>query len=351
MATQPLTTTPPSERPTPAAALDSLCSEINTRIKRRLASEGAPKPQHVCRASGIERCGRAMQLQILKWDQREPFDDWLLARFERGRAIESKIVIPRLYELGLEILGGQYPLAIKSHDGKRVICTGHLDFRVRWQGYDVISDCKSMHPNIFGKIRDGRDGVEDLLRDRFAYRYLWQLLLYMYQHDEPAGLFLIDDCLGHWKLVPVLLNEHLDLCEEALTRCEQVMDAVASDSLLPFHEDAAVCRDCWAFKSGACAPPLDFSGDGVRVLGDSLLQELLERMEEIGPVGSEYARLDRTVKAKMKTRGKGMFLCGDFVLENKVGETTRYPLPDEAKKLYATKTPTVKTTWKRVGGA
>ena len=288
-----------------------------------------------------------MQHDILNWQQRPAFKEWVIARLERGKAIESLIVLPELMRMGFEVIGGQQSCEIKSRDGSLVICTGHIDGLLEWQDHRVVMDCKSMHPILWQKL----NSVEDLLCDKFGYRYPWQLLLYMYANELESGLFLVDDCLGHWKTISVHLWDYAERCEQALTRCEEVMRANAACEMLPFHDDPAYCRDCWCYQAGVCSPPMDFADQAVQIISNEELAEALERAEELEETGTQYKRLEEKIKKTMKAYEQdGQFLCGDFLLTRSTTLATAYNVPKEIKDQYKTTGQRVAVKWARVGG-
>lgn len=299
-------------------ALDGLCEAIRAAVSRDLSAKSKMSAQHTPRASGIDKCARSMQLNIIRWESMRPFDAHVTARLERGREIEERIVIPRLHAMGFSVIAGQQAIAIKSRDGQRTICTGHAEGLLMFHGERCVFDVKSMHPNLWGRVRDGPDGLHDMLDNKFMYKYPWQILLYMYQHETEYGLFICDDCLGHWKLVPIRLSENLQRCEEALTRCEQVANAVRDGTELGFIDDPSHCKQCRHFESGNCMPPL--LHQGAQVIADAELLDNLARLEELKEPADEYRRLDDEVRNSLKDRPEGVYSAGDFMVtrENRV---------------------------------
>lgn len=327
-------------------ALDQLCAEIVQRRDDRAVRDSVNSPRRVCRASDIDKCARRMALDILYWEKRPAFEVHTIHRLNRGKEIESLIVLPELQRLGFTVVGGQMAADIKARNGDGVICTLHIDGMIERNGHRFVFDCKSMNPNLYAKMKT----AEDLLDGKWTYKYLWQLLLYMWAHSLECGFFLIDDCLGHWRCIPVYLWDHADRCEEALTRCAEVMAAVIPGARLPdFIDNPAHCRECWAYAAGVCTPPLDFSGEGIKVLADTKLIEALDRMAELEEVGEEYARLERDVKDRMKARdGDGDYLAGKWIVHRQSRSTTRYDVPTAVKSQYATKGASVYVTWERL---
>ncbi len=295
-----------------ADALRGLCEAIAKRRESALTQGGVVSPQHVPRASGIDKCARAMQFDILHWDKRPAFDPHLLARLERGKAIEARIVVPELMQLGFDVSGGQRSLEIKGRDGKTV-CTGHIDGVLTFNGVRIVFDCKSVHPRLWEKIPDGPDGVRHMLDDPFMHRYPWQILLYMYAHEIEAGLFILDDCLGHWKFVWLTLMDNLARVEEAIRQCEAVVAANAEQRELPYYEDADHCRRCRWFSAGVCSPPMTFRGGSL--LSDAELSAALAKRDELKPIADEFDALDKEIRGRFKELGDGDYIVGDFAVK------------------------------------
>lgn len=335
---------PTTPRLSSRTALDGLCTNIIEKHHEGLRRRATVRPQRIPRASAIDKCARKMALEILHWDKRPAFDEYSQARVERGTHIEELIVMPALMQMGFKVWEGQASCEIRSRDGKRTICTGHVDAIIEQHGHRFVMDCKSMHPMLWSRV----ESVEDLLEQRYGYRYPWQLLLYMWAHDVEGGLFLIDDCLGHWRAIPVHLWDHAVRCEEALTRCEEVVNALDTGADLPYHPDASYCRECWAFKQGVCTPPMDFSKDEIGILENEELVECLERMEELEESGKEFVQLDKRMKEIVKAVEGTDFLAGNFLIKRKEITTTRYDVPKDVKEPYKKESTIVRVSWNRI---
>ena len=123
MASHPSPNSPPTPdaptipRLTSRDAVQGLCHALLERRNYRLAGESRQYPQRVCRASAIDKCARRMQHDILNWQQRPAFKEWVIARLERGKAIESLIVLPELMRMGFEAIGGQQSCAPATSTG------------------------------------------------------------------------------------------------------------------------------------------------------------------------------------------------------------------------------------------
>lgn len=295
--------------PDPVVAMTTLCSEIEQRFATRYQRESTA-PQHVPRASAIDKCARAVYYQITAWEQRPKFEPEKLARFERGTVLEERVVVPLISELGFKWLHGQQAFALRNVEGE-VICTGHIDGKIRWRGQDVVVDVKTMHPNLWGKDLT----VPALLADPYCYRYVNQLLLYMDAHRAEAGLLVIDDCLGHWKLVPIFAADHRDLTAQLKARCELVMTQVRLGVAPAHHDDADHCRRCDWFAAKVCDAALDFSAGGIRIINSDELENALAIREITQGEKREFDAADRVIKKALSDLEDGQYLCGSFAIE------------------------------------
>lgn len=300
-----------------------LCAEIEGRAAAWAAKNANASPRYCPRASDIGECDREMTYSITHWRQRPAPERWLLERFRRGSEIET-IANRKLLELGIPVIESQRTLEIRDRDGT-LLCTAHMDGKLQWQSLTPVFECKSLNPNIWARIND----IADFNRYVWARRYPRQLLLYMYATDEPFGLFLLDDCLGHWKLLPMVLEYHLPECERLLRRLRAVVDSAKSGAELPYIDNPVICKDCWAFKANLCQPPMDFSGMGLVTVDDWELAEAFATIKRTAEAFSDYDAAEELVKEHFKARGAGQYLVGDthvtvVVRERKGGATATY---------------------------
>lgn len=301
-------------------------------------------PQRVPRASSIGECDLEMLNQIRHWDKRPAHDAYLQQRFDRGSAIE-KLAVRELNDIeGVEIIESQRSLDIKDRDGK-VICTGHIDGKIRFNGIVAVFECKSLNPNIWGRI----NSIADFERFSWMKKYPRQILLYMFATGEEYGLFVIDDCLGHWKVLVIRLEDHMQECEEILTRCRRVVDANEKGIELPTINNPKICRDCWCFKAGLCFPKLDFSQDGMVVLDDTELSEALAVCHEHEDAAEEYAAAEKKVKESFKARGAGDYLVGETLVKVAVSPRATYDIPDDVKEKYRGIGKMTRVRWENIG--
>jgi hypothetical protein len=310
-------------RPTPEAATQSLKEHLYDLRANHFQARSRVSPQHVPRASGIEKCARKVQNGIRHWEKRPLFDDYVGARLERGSQVEELIITPALMQMGLKVSQGQRACSVKNAAGD-TICTGHIDGRIAWQGYDVVFEVKTMHPNLFARMKT----VEDMLRNQWAFRYPNQLLTYMTAYEEPCGMFIIDDCLGHQRYIPICLDDYRSVVADWLSTCDDVVKANKAGEDLPYHADPTECRSCWCFEAGVCTPPLDFGESGIQLLASDTLIEALEEMEDTQEAHRAYGRAERVLSKHLKEEPDGIKVVGPFRVETETKDRAGYTVAD-----------------------
>lgn len=305
--------------------------EIETRRAEALQRRISAYPRQNPIASDISECPRETALGVLHWDYRPLPDPDLKARFERGSLIENA-VIQELLGLGITVRAERTPFEIKDKKG-RIILRGKVDGFIAQDHHDYPMEVKSLNPNVF----QGLHSLDDFQKYHWATKYPRQLQAYLYANNLEEGFFLIDDCLGHWKLIPVGLD--YDAVENILRQCEEAIDAVESirggaseeQSLPPYHSDPAVCRRCWAFGR-VCFPPIE--SQGITILADPELEEKLERWSQLKPGAAEYERLDKEIKDTAK--GRDGLVVGRWLIQGK--EIVRHMAAQPARDISTWKT-------------
>lgn len=295
-------------------AVTDLIREIQDRRAEALDRKGGVYPRNNPVASDLGPCARETALAILHWQERPAFPVDLLARFERGRMIEDT-VIRELSALGLYARVERHPFEIRGRNGA-LLMRGKIDGFLEWQKTDYPMEVKSIDPLLFKRI----DALSDF--ERFGTLAKWprQLQAYLYANSLSEGFFLLDDCLGHWKLIPVtldyaLMEGILQQCEVAVAAVDEIRRGATEDETLPpYHAEIATCRRCWAFGR-VCQPPNLSTGEEVKVLDDPALELHLARREELAPAAKEFERLDEAIKKTF--RDIPQTVVGTFLIRGK----------------------------------
>lgn len=297
-------------------SVEKLKEEIEKREQQRLESKRSQYKPNNCIASGLGECLRERYHSIVDWDKKPIADTWLQARFEEGNEQERRILI-KLLTSGFEVVEGQRRFEIKDR-ANRVIISGRIEGKIKYDGKLYPFEIKSMNPNIYAGI----DTLEDFAKFAHTARYPKQLQSYMFSEGADEGFFILTDCLGHFKIIPIKLD--YDLMEIEMKNCELVMLAVDSKEPLPFHKNKAICRKCWACKT-CCFPPLDF-GEGVQIVEDDELLVDLKRRQELVSTAKEFDVLDKSIKERIKSNYK------HIVIDNYEVEVKEYPIKYKAQE-------------------
>ena len=305
-------------------SVKDLCDEISRRRTEALERRIEKYPRNNPIASDIGECGREMVLSILHWEERGLPSPELKARFERGNLVEDT-VLRELSALGISVRVERQPFTIRDKKS-RLVLRGKVDGFVRWESAEYPMEVKSLDPNIFRQV----DTVEDFQRWIWASKYPRQLQAYLYANNLEEGFFLLDDCMGHWKLIPVGLD--FAEMEQILQRCEQAVESVENyrqgvgdlTRFLPgYHKDPAVCRRCWAFGR-VCTPPADYHG--LVMADDPEFEHALDRRGELQAAHKEYEALDKTIRERVK--GQDGIVVGAWLIQGKEIPRKGYTVQD-----------------------
>lgn len=315
-----------------AAALSptQLAETIETSWARYLLRDRRPSAPHpYVYASGYRTCDRRMVLDMVAPDQAPPFPAEVLARFRRGNDRERDLLtdlarIGRDAEPTFDVIGQQERFELRDRQG-RVAIVGKVDARLKVGQASAPIEVKAWAPQLVDRI----DRFEDLFDQPWTRSGAYQLLAYLYATEQPFGFMLLDRS-GLPLPLPVELEPHFDRVEHFLTRAERAVDHQRAGTLPDFLQgNAAECQRC-PYYGTACQPNLEAAG--AQVLTDPELEAMLERRAEVEAAGREYARLDKTLKERL--RGVEQGLCGHFHITGAWGKQSRLELPEALKQQY-----------------
>lgn len=291
-------------------------------------------PRSYVYASARRACVRRMALDLMfPGDEPEPSAE-ALERMQRGKEREDAI-IARLMHVGrrcaipFEVIEGQRRFEIRDRDGSTLI-VGKVDGRLGFHtGERPIFECKS------GEVARHVDSLEDLDRSPWSRHWLDQLLAYLYAEGEAWG-FLILDRPSLPKLLPVVLEDHLDRAETFLRDARAAVDARFERAPLPaYTADRAECRRC-PHNGRSCTPDADF-GDGVQLITDDRLIYLAEQREKNAEAAKVYDRADAELKKAL--RGVELGILGPYQVTGRWQRKTTVNVPAEIKAQYTTVDP------------
>lgn len=314
-----------------------LCKAIEDRRHAALIQRTSQSPRSQPIASDLSACTRETVLGVLHWKERPLPDPWLKARFERGNLIENTALM-ELTALGYTVRTERTPFELRDRQG-RLILRGKVDgfLTPPNERIDYPLEVKSLDPNLFKRITT----VEDFQRYTYMVKWTRQLQTYLYGNNKEEGFFLLDDCLGHWKLIPVALD--YAATEQIIRQCEEAVAHLAAGTLPDYHQDAAVCRTCWAFGR-VCDPPIEHQG--LTVVMSEELERKLERRAELDAARREYEDLDGEIKETVK--GKDGVVVGRFLIQGK--EVVRKMKAQEAREIVTWQTKITTVAAEEEGG-
>lgn len=305
--------------------IENLAREIIEKRRSRLSSDIKVWPRSNTYASQVPTCLRQGVYAITEWDKTKLHDADLQARFNKGKQEETNL-ISELMALGYEIVEQQVPLDKALTDKYKL--SGKIDGKIKFGGHRIPFEVKSMHPLSFAKV----NAISDIKNDSFMVKYYRQMQVYLLGHNEAAGLFILTDCLGHWKIIPVELN-YSDA--ESVLQTVEAINRHVSDKSLPdrIPYDADVCGYC-SF-SHICLP--DIVNEAIVQWEDNpVVVGMLDRLGELKPAHKEYEGLYEQVKEIFKN--VRLAIVGKWTVTGKLSKRKSYEIPDDIKLKYAKST-------------
>ena len=253
-------------------------------------------PCHVNRASNAgQECTRRLVYERVAWDKKLLHDVGLQYIFDEGNRSEE-VTMQELNEAGIPVFEGQRSFKYPEATDKENIVTGKIDCTVTKDAIPL--EAKSINPYDFGTISD----FESVKNHKKAHirGYLAQLSVYLFLKEKPEGILLFrDKNSGRYKQINVPLD--YELVESVLKRFESVNKHIKENTLPERIEDLTTCKNC-PFRA-ECLPDVSF-GEGVRLVSDAYLQELIEKRALVEPKASEYDALDKELKELIKKRAE-----------------------------------------------
>lgn len=298
-----------------------LAKEVFERREVRLNGLITNWPKKNNWAGDIPVCSRQGVYSITSWDKKKLHTTYLQARFEKGKQ-EEEMLIRELMQLGFEVVETQVPLAKDMMDTYRL--SGKIDGKIKFMDRRIPFEVKSMSPYAFDKVAS----LDDIKNDLFMSRYYRQMQVYLMGHNEPAGVFFLTDCLGHWTIIPVPLD--YEESEQILKKVEEINRHVDAGTLPDRIEyDEKICGFC-PF-SHICLPDV-INEKKIQWKDDPALERLLSRRAELEPGASEYDKVDKEIKERL--REVPMAVVGDWMITGQWQTRKFYEVPEAIKKNY-----------------
>lgn len=288
--------------------VEELCGEIIAKRAERYSRDTQPYARSQPTSSDLGDCLRETVLGITNWRDKPPFSVELVQRFRRGSKLED-IAIAELQELGYKVRVDRRPFEMRDTKG-RIVLRGIIDGFLELDNRQVFPlECKSLNPNVWSRI----DTQDDFDSYSFFRKYPRQLQSYLLAENLHEGFWLLDDCLGHWKLIPCHLD--FDRAEKLLSHAEKAVDHITNGTLPDYHSDPAYCLKCWAWKR-ICTPPFFTASEGMKAVNDPELADKIARRAELDAAATEYDKLDKEIKEVLCGAMKPMdsWIIGDYLV-------------------------------------
>jgi CRISPR/Cas system-associated exonuclease Cas4 (RecB family) len=299
--------------------IDAIIGRRNQELSKKINSY--PRNQSIL--SDISECERQMVYAVLNWKDRQLFDVNVQSRLDAGN-LQEREIINELIKLGFEVILSQQPVDVIGKNGK-LIARGKIDGMIKYEGKKVPFEIKSMNPNIFNGIKS----LEDFQKKPYLRKYLRQIQMYLFGNNLEEGIFILTDCLGHIKLLPVFLD--YGECEAILLKLERVAAKIDTKEYPDrIVYDQSICGYC-PF-SLICLP--DLSSKEAELIIDEAVETAVARHEELKPLAKEYDDLHDEIKEKFE--GVEKAIIGDkFIVQNVPSKRTAYELTPEAEEQVA----------------
>lgn len=292
--------------------------EQQARRRQEQAKRTSPRNPY---ASNLNlECEREVVLGMTNWQDRPDPNVRSSERMEDGN-VGATATRRYLEDLGYEVIGTETAIDPHRDRSGRVALTGRIDFKIVFGGRKLPIEVKTTDQYVYEAV----DTFEDL--DRFWWTRKWksQALVYLLQQDnEPEGILLLR-YHGQHKMIPVVLEDHLEEAEAALKMSESAVKHYDAGTLPPFTKDPTVCRHCDFFGT-VCQPPIAEQG-ALMLDPDGELYEQLVIVAENEEAHRRYEaakkRRNEILKAIVPAtaftlaKAKETFfrgICGDFAI-------------------------------------
>jgi CRISPR/Cas system-associated exonuclease Cas4 (RecB family) len=279
--------------------------------KRKIA------PVNSNRASELGHpCLRYLCYLRIKWSEKALPSLHQQLIFDEGRN-QERAVIMDLMDAGFEVIEQQRTMYWDKFN-----LVGHIDGKILIDGKGIPFEVKSLNPYIFETI----NSIKDMLNHRkwWVRKYPYQLLLYLLLANEPEGLYILKNkSSGELKEIWVRLEDHLELAEEALKKCEEIEKCIKNKILPDRINDEEVCNSC-PFAH-ICLPEL--TRPAMSIEENSQILEMLEEREALKEKVERFNELDEQIKEYFKSQNGDRFLVGQFLIMKKKIKRNAYTVP------------------------
>lgn len=255
------------------------------------------------RASGIgDVCSRRIFYYMTCGEEAEEITTQLAAIFEEGKDQEPR-VRRYLSELGFEVMK-----AGLSDYWPEYNISGQIDGILN---NEYIAEIKTVSEEAWRSL----ETLQDFIDGSYHERWYAQMQVYLLLNSKEKGVFILKRKQAKQiRVIEVSLD--YDYAEKLLKKAEAINAAIQSGNPPEYLKgNVTECRRC-PFFGKVCNPPLDFGE--TQIIEDDKLAKDLSRREELSAAKSEYDKLDK--EAKERLRDIPAAICGEFQITGKAGQ-------------------------------
>jgi CRISPR/Cas system-associated exonuclease Cas4 (RecB family) len=261
-------------------------------------------------------CDRYKVWRSTMWEAQRKHEPVLEAIFGEGH-LHQPHVYHRLEQMGFTVIR-ESDRSRQWKVGNGAVISGRVDGRIsgyRGQKYvpTLLLEIKSCSSHTFDTLQtidDVRKAREHYVRTYYDQCQVGMLL----ENVERALLVLKNKATGWIKTLGVFPLNYAH-AESVIKRIERLQGMVTANvDPPPISYEPSICDRCGF--SYLCWPPRD-EREGAVVLTDSQLAEEIDQWVELKPKHAEYEKLDKGLKAKIRTLvpAKGTGLVGEYVIQ------------------------------------
>ncbi len=325
----------------PLTEVQQLAIKILADRERKLTGDiGRAQKREIMSFGDVHDCDRHNFYGMVEGDQRSKWDAFVQAKLDAGKARELSIK-RELLDLGYEPLMAGEVLEIKGAQGE-VLARGRTDLSLALPSNFRLTcpvEVKCTQTHIWAGLNHWRD----LLRNSWTRKYVRQLMLYMRAKGLKEGLFLIDDFQGHWKILPVEIDEEFiaDAVQKIKTAAAARITGKAPERIPYDHSLCGMCN----FKH-VCIPDI-MADPRIKIVDNAALAKLLEVREANYESWQKVEKANAAVKKFFEGVKDGAFTIGNFIITRKMQLRKFYDIPAEIKAKYESKSETFKNDIER----
>lgn len=298
----------------PQIVVPTPLEEAETLRRSFLADYGAEQKNYGVTSTWASQLGhpcgeRYLYFLRTQWEKRAQ-RNWGF-RGEKGNLIHDWWKL-HVTKKGYNVVQNEEPLseAIRSKYG----IGGRIDGRVNKYGKKPICyEFKSMNTHTYAKINSVLDMLES--KQDYIRAYPAQLQTYLYDKNEPVGLFILCDTETlEWKTILVELD--YAYVETLLQKAEKVKlayDQKVDPNPFPRIPYGSTCKFC--DMAHICLP--DIKNEGLDFIDEPHLEEILSDRAKLEPAHRDYEKLDAEAKVIAEKIGKDFLLGNSYSVQIK----------------------------------